>query len=194
MSELQEAKETPLVQLQKNDIVINPTTGRPIKVGSSTYLRLLKKGLITQSFNDPNELDNINEGDDVDEKIKEFNKILPDTEQAVRGRGKHAGTIVRRSKQPTIEQTALHTIKKVSNIISDPDVYDELQNADNFESELEKLILQELMGFSKKSKTTKKSIKEEHPKKNKIGKKKTKKESYYITSESDESESESESE
>ena len=42
--------------------------------------------------------------------------------------------------------TAKHTAKKAASVISNPDVYNELQMNDNFEYELEQLILAELSG------------------------------------------------
>ena len=99
----------------------------------------------------------IKEDTDVQEQIQEINKTLPTNEQGVRGRGKYKGQIVKRSKQPTVMDTAKHTAKTAASVIADPDVYNELQETDNFEYELEQLILAELAGSNDRATPTKKT-------------------------------------
>ena len=134
--------------------VINPLTKRPIKIGSKIWLKLVKQGILEGEFKDPNVLAEIKEDTDVQEQIQEINKTLPTNEQGVRGRGKYKGQIVKRSKQPTVMDTAKHTAKTAASVIADPDVYNELQETDNFEYELEQLILAELSGSNSKPKKT----------------------------------------
>lgn len=136
----------------KGQIIINPTTGRPILVGGGTWLNLVKKGIIEGRYSDPKELYQVEEGDNVAEKIEELNKNLPINVQSVRGRGKYANKIVKRNKAPSVRDTAQYTAKIASKVVSDPDVYDKLQETDDFELQLENMIMMELMGGSKKPK------------------------------------------
>ena len=80
-----------------NNIIINPKTKRPIKVGGRIWLKLVKDGLVEGTYSDPNEICDIVE-ENLEEKIEEINRDLPNNQQAVRGRGKYAGKIVKRSK------------------------------------------------------------------------------------------------
>lgn len=136
--------------LSKGDIIINPKTQRPVRIGSRTWLKLVKEGIVEGAYKDTNELYKIEEGDDEEEKIKELNKELPPTQQAVRGRGKYAGKIVRRKKQPSIKETAKYTAKVASKKIKNKEVYEDLHQKvedgeeEDFETQLEKLIMAEI--------------------------------------------------
>ena len=134
--------------------VINPLTKRPIKIGSKIWLKLIKQGILEGEYKDPNVLGEIKEDENIDETIEEINKTLPSNEQGARGRGKYAGQVVKRSKQPSIISTAKHTAKTAASVISNPDVYNELQESNNFEYELEQLILAELTGSNDFETTT----------------------------------------
>ena len=70
---------------KKNDIIINPNTQRPVRVGGRAWLKLVKEGLVSGHYSDPKDLESI--GEDPEEQIKELNKKLPKGVQAVRGRG-----------------------------------------------------------------------------------------------------------
>ena len=131
---------------QETKAVINPKTNRPVKIGSKIWLKLVKEGILEGEYKDPNVLGEIKEDEDAQETIEKINETLPSNEQGVRGRGKYAVQIVKRSKQPSIMDTAKHTAKKAASVISNPDVYNELQESNNFEYELEQLILAELTG------------------------------------------------
>ena len=133
----------------KGQIIINPTTQRPVEVGSRTWLNLVKKGLVDGTYSDPNELYEVAEGDNVDEKIQELNKNLPINEQSVRGRGKYVNKIVKRNRNPSLKQTAEYTAKVASKVVADPEVYEQLHEADDFELQLENMIMAEMMGSSK---------------------------------------------
>jgi hypothetical protein len=91
---------------QKGDIIINPNTSRPVKVGSKTWLNLVKTGIVSGHYTDPKELANIEPDENVEQKIKEVNKSLPRNIQAVRGRGIHKGKIVTRTKTPSAAEIA----------------------------------------------------------------------------------------
>lgn len=141
----------------KGDIIINPSTQRPVKVGSRTWLKLVKQGLVEGQYADPNELYEVKEGDDEKEIIEKFDAELPDTQQAVRGRGKYANKIVKRNKQPTTRQITQHTAKATARKLKDPEIYEQLQEASDFEAELENLIMTELAGYSREPQKVKKN-------------------------------------
>ena len=118
------------------EIIINPKTSRPVKVGSRTWAKLVKDGLIEGTYQDPNELYAVQDGDDVDKKIIEMNRDLPPTQQAVRGRGKYASKIVKRNKQPSIKDTIKYSAKVASRAVNNPEVYEKLQKYDDFEKKI----------------------------------------------------------
>ncbi len=130
---------------QKGSIIINPQTQRPVKIGSRTWLKLVRDGILEGEYEDPNELYTIQEGDDVDEKIKEINENLPLNVQSVRGRGKYKNKIVKRHKQPSTTETTRYTVKKTAQKIKNREIYEDLQENGNFEADLEALIMEELM-------------------------------------------------
>jgi hypothetical protein len=59
----------------------------------------------------------VKETEEVSDKIKDIDKELHPTEQAVRGRGKYKDKIVVRKKQPSIVDMAKITSKKAINVI-----------------------------------------------------------------------------
>lgn len=137
---------------RKGDIIINPSTQRPVKVGSRTWLNLVKQGLVEGRYSDPKELYEVAEGDNVEEKIQELNKELPINTHSVRGRGRYANKIIKRNKTPSVRDTVQYTAKVASKVVSDPEVYEKLHEADDFELQLENMIMAEMMGISTKPK------------------------------------------
>ena len=125
------------------DYVVNPKTNRPVKKGGRIWRKLIKEGLIEDDFVDDNVLCSVEETDDTDDIIEECQQDLDFTEQAVRGRGKYAGKIVKRKKQ-FHEPSARSAVKKTGRKLKNREVYDELLEADDFESELERLIMAEI--------------------------------------------------
>ena len=140
---------------KKGDIIINPKTQRPVKVGSRTWLKLVKEGLIQGHYSDPNEIYDVKEGDNEDDLIQQFNETLPPTQQAVRGRGRYANKIVKRNKQPTTRQITQHTARTTARKLKDPEIYEQLQEASDFEAELENLIMTELAGYNHEARKVK---------------------------------------
>ncbi len=132
---------------KKGDIVINPKTQRPVKVGSRTWLKLVREGVFQGTYSDPKEIYSVQDGEDENDLIEKFNKTLPPNQQAVRGRGKYANKIVKRHRQPTIETTSRYTVKKTANKIKNREVYEDLQEGGNFEEDLEALIMSELANY-----------------------------------------------
>ena len=129
---------------RKGEIIINPETRRPVKVGSRVWHKLVSKGLIAGKYLDSVELHTLRVGDDEKTLIKKFNKELPIGYQAVRGRGKYANKIVKRRKQPTTHEVTKYTIRKAAQKLKDKELYDDLQDRGNFEEDLEQLIMSEL--------------------------------------------------
>lgn len=132
--------------------MISPKTNRPIRVGGRAWLDLIRDGVLEGKIKDPKELYEIQEGDDVQEKIDEVNKDLPINAQGVRGRGKYSNKIVKRHKTPSVKDTAQYTAQVASRVVSDPEVYEQLQESDDFERQLENMIMSEMMGGQKPKK------------------------------------------
>jgi hypothetical protein len=86
----------------------------------------------------------VKEQDDCDEKISELNQQLPINQHAVRGRGKYKNKIVKRHKQPSTRQVSKHTVRTTAKKLKDPQVHDYLMESNDFESQLEQLIMAEL--------------------------------------------------
>jgi len=143
MSSIQESK-VPM----KGTIIINPKTQRPVKVGSRTWLKLVREGLVEGQYSDPKEIYTVQEGDDEDELINKFNQSLPPNQHAVRGRGKYANKIVKRHRQPSTTATSRYTVKKTARKIKNREVYEDLQEGGNFEEDLEALIMGELANIN----------------------------------------------
>lgn len=133
---------------KKGDIVINPNTQRPIRVGSKTWLGLVKKGIFNGHYTDPKQLAVIEDDGNVEVLIDQANKELPKGQHAVRGRGKYAGKIVSRNARPNTEDVSKYTAKMASKVVSEN--IEELAECDDLEQELERLILQEMAGIPKK--------------------------------------------
>jgi hypothetical protein len=74
--------------------LINPQTGRFISRGGLVHRRLITSGILPM---EALEDEAILSDSDSEEAIKRVNKKLPRHIQAVRGRGKYAGTTVRRN-------------------------------------------------------------------------------------------------
>ncbi len=83
---------------RKGDLIINPRTQRPVRVGGRTWRGLVKDGLIEGRYRSRVTIAAIKEDIPVDKQIASANESLPPTEHAVRGRGIHKGKLVRRKK------------------------------------------------------------------------------------------------
>ncbi len=138
---------------RKGDIIINPNTQRPIKVGGRSWLKLVKEGVVSGHYIDPKKIAPI--GDNPDQQIEEINKTLPRGKQAVRGRGRYKGQITTRNKRPDTEDVSRYTAQMASRIVNEN--IESLADCDDIEAELEKLILQEMAG-GRPEKTSKKKV------------------------------------
>jgi hypothetical protein len=131
---------------KKGDIIINPKTQRPVKVGSRTWLRLVKEGIFEGRYEDPKELYEIKDhNENVDKKIDEINEELPSDTHAVRGRGRYRNKIVSRKKQLSTEDVTKNTAKRAAHIVSENlEILSEC-DGDDLEKQLERLIMSELL-------------------------------------------------
>ena len=149
---------------RKGDIIINPYTQHPVKVGGRTWLKLVKEGLVSGHYTDPKKLATIS--NDPQKQIEEINKTLPRDKQAVRGRGRYKGQIITRNKNPDTEDVSRYTAQVASRIVRNN--IDVLAESEDIETELEQLILQEMTkGIDRKKKqksqTVEKYVLEEIP-------------------------------
>ena len=139
---------------KKGDLIINPNTQRPVRVGSRTWINLVKQGILTGNFADNNVIEEKYEEmpeEEFEQRIKKINEKLPIGTQAVRGRGKYANKIVRRNKPLSTEEITKSTVKKASKVVVNN--IDELDETDyeEMEKRLEQLIMEELMNTRPKS-------------------------------------------
>lgn len=127
----------------KGDLVINPKTNRPIKVGGSVWVKLVREGIFEGIYSDTQELGELPENEeDIEEEIKQIQRTLPIGRQAVRGRGKFKGKIVSRSKPMDSEEVSRYTAKVASKTVKDNMA--ELAESEDMEAELEQMILREM--------------------------------------------------
>ena len=133
--------------LVKGDYVKNPKTGRALKVGSRVWINLVKEGILKDiSYQDPQIFEEVHQDDseqDVDVKIQTINRTLSKNQQAVRGRGKYAGKIVKRNKQPSVKEVVHYTARKSAEVMVENHVLND--DEVSMEKELEQLILSEIL-------------------------------------------------
>lgn len=140
--------------VRKGQIIINPKTQRPVKVGSRTWLKLVKEGICEGVYDDPNELYTYEENEDIEEKRQELNKKLPLNKQAVKGRGKYKNKLVVRNKRLNPKQVADYTRKNTIKAVVDN--LDDLENLtdEEIEAKLEQLIMRQMIGEQPKAGTS----------------------------------------
>ena len=133
---------------KKGDIIINPKTSSPIRIGSRTWINLVKKGVLNSNFYDNNIIEEQYEEipeEQLELKIKQINEKLPIGTQAVRGRGKYANKLVKRNKPLSQEEITKSTVKRATRAVVDNiDELDEV-DYDNMEKRLEQLIMEEML-------------------------------------------------
>ena len=134
------------------DYIINPSTGRTVKVGSKVWIKLVKSNIVSGDYVDEHVIDDIKDDcsqGELDEKLTQIKSQLPSGITATRGKGKYANKIVKRHKQLNIQEITKKTAKLASKIVNQDDRLGELD-----EDELEQMIFNELMiGNPKCSKT-----------------------------------------
>lgn len=132
--------------------VINPNTGRALKVGSRIWLQLVKQGILeNDDYKDEKEIYKIEDNDDIDTLITEANKTLPYTQQAVKGRGKYAGKIVKRDKKLNPHNLAKYASKIATEIAPKVIGYEIDDEDDEISNMMEKMILDKMINTKTKS-------------------------------------------
>lgn len=140
------------------DYVINPNTNRKIRIGSKTYLKLIREGLIadkhyvgTQQIPNAetgeNHIDITDvKGDDLKELIEVETMKLENGYVAVPGRGKYKNKLVKRKKNIKSEDLATIATKASVKVIKDhlPEITNHSNHFQDDDEGLEKLI-QELV-------------------------------------------------
>jgi uncharacterized membrane protein YheB (UPF0754 family) len=138
--------------------VINPNTGRALKVGSRIWLQLVKQGILqNDDYKDEREIYKIEDNDNIDTLITEANKTLPYTQQAVKGRGKYAGKIVKRDKKLNPHNLAKYASKIATEIAPKVIGYEIDDEDDEISNIMEKMILDKMINT--KNTQPKKNIK-----------------------------------
>lgn len=139
---------------KKGELIINPSTQRPIRVGSRTWINLVKKGVLEGTFSDNNIIEEkyveVPEAQ-FEEKIKQLNEKLPVGTQAVRGRGKYANKIVKRNKPLSVEELTKSTAKKASKVVVNNIENLNEDDYNDIEKRLEQLIMDEMSGIKNNS-------------------------------------------
>ena len=126
----------------KGDIVINPKTSRPIKVGGSVWRKLVKEGLLSGHYKDPKVLGEYTTDNDWKIKQKILKQQLPEEYVPSRGKGKYKGKIVKRQNPyESVKSKAKKGAKSLA------DQYDDFD-----EDELRKMLMESMSIGSKKKK------------------------------------------
>lgn len=125
--------------VKKGQIVINPKTSRPVKVGSRTWLQLVKEGIFEGTYEDPNSLYDYQSGEDdemLNLKKSRLNKTLPNNKHVVKGRGKYKNKLVVRNKRikPKEKSKDEYTLED----LSDNEINEKLKYLLNKVNKLEK--------------------------------------------------------
>jgi hypothetical protein len=139
--------------MDKIESIRNPHTGRIIRVGGKLYNSLIREGVIKGIIEEKNNtIYDINENDDVDFIKNELSKNLPFHETAVKGKKgtKYENKIVKRKKIPNASEVASETIKRTASKIKNKEIDCE---DDDFAKNLEKMILEEILGNEKAKKS-----------------------------------------
>ena len=125
------------LNLVKGEYVRNPKTGRALKIGSRVWVSLVRKGILKDiSYEDPQIFEEIPQHEseqEVDLKIQTINRTLHRNQQAVRGRGKYANTIVKRNKTPSVKDVVHFTAKKSAKVMVENHVLNEDEDDDDME-------------------------------------------------------------
>ena len=141
-----------------SEYVLNPTTKRMIKLGSKTYLKLIREGVIADkhyvgtqqipNFETGENHINIEDltGSDLKEVIDEQTMKLENGLVAVPGRGKYKGKLVKRKKNVRTKDLATIATKASVRVIKDhlPEINNHSNHFQDDDEALEKLI-QELV-------------------------------------------------
>ena len=125
------------MSFNQNEYVINPNTGKPVKKGTRAYNNLIREGIVSdEQVIDKKIMYKIKKEDteeDIQMKKEEIDKDLNETEdesyQAVKGRGVHKDTLVKRHKPPPTNKVMRKTVKVIQDKKNEVDTteYNELE-------------------------------------------------------------------
>ena len=127
--------------------IVNPKTKRLVKIGSKTFNSLVREGIIQQEDENETVIADLPEDADEEEtieRIKVANETLPVGKQAVRGRGKYKGKIVKRSMPPSSADIGAATSKVAASVVTEKIKDGTLYELDD-QKELEDLIWSEIL-------------------------------------------------
>lgn len=150
---------------KKNDFIMNPSTGRMIKIGGRAWRTAVKDGLLEGTYQNENVVYELKEGDDVDKLKIDFDEKEDKNTQVVKGRGRHKNKLVKRRKPISAEDMSEYTRKTAIQVVKDNK--DELEDMDEDELDkyLDELIKAEMLsGNSLKNNNKKKEKKEKQQK------------------------------
>ena len=129
--------------MDRIEMIKNPNTGRNITVGGKIHKNLIRTGVMQGIIEkDENILYEYGDNDDVKYLKAEMNKKLPIRKKAVIGRkgSKYENKIVSRTRTPNTKEVVEHTLQQVK------------KHTDDFDDELEALIMSQFMTDTPKSK------------------------------------------
>lgn len=135
--------------LEKTGYVKNPSTGRPIKIGSRNWHILVRQGILSgENFQDEKVLYQLKQTDNVEDTIKEINSELPYNIQAVKGRGKYKDKLVKRTKplenlSQTVDIVTKASIEAIKQLPQQA-LADE-EDLNDWENQLHAMIMEELL-------------------------------------------------
>jgi hypothetical protein len=129
--------------MDKVEMLVNPLTKRPIKVGGKIHKKLIREGVMKGIIEkDENVLYEYGDKDDIDYLKTELNKKLPMRKKAVIGRkgSQYENKIVSRTRTPNTKEIVDYTLNTI-------------KNHSDIDAEIEQMIMNELcFDNNKKSK------------------------------------------
>ncbi len=145
-------------KFKKGSYMTNPETKRPIVVGGRVFMKLLKKGVLSEEYKNIEDdviLDDFKDTTEAIEKKDEYVRKLPKNMQAVKGRGRYKGKIVKRykkTKKPNITkriQQRVENTEPSSERMQARELLEILKGLDHnadIEDQLEQIIIQNRRG------------------------------------------------
>ena len=139
---------------ENKEFVMNPKTRRLVKIGSTTWTKLVADGLlkgaetvdIIAQEQIVGEIDDTSLEDEIQEKITDLNKEMPVDQQIVKGRGKFKGKLVKRKKaQVNIKEISEQVATAASVAISNNIEQLAETDVDDLDDLLKSLIMEELI-------------------------------------------------
>ena len=131
--------------VKKGDYVLNPNSGRMIKVGGRAWRTAVKEGILEGTYTNPDVLYEVNDGDDVSQLKKDFDEKLNTGEHSVIGRGRFKGKLVKRKRRLTNEEISEHSTQAAVQALKNNRVELDAMTDDDFEAELDRMIMTEML-------------------------------------------------